>query len=632
MNQEPARRKWRGWTLIALAVYAGLSRTTVSEAADAVVTISSKPLHNGRINPMLFGNFIELLDDLCPGMWAEMLNDRGFEGVVPPAKWVYYDGSPTFCDRTWDKARDWSIETVGAFNGPRCARINGRDNRAVGLTQSGLSVNRGVSYRFSAWLRSDVANLRVLAVLKTALPDGRFVELASAVLAAPSSEWRRCSAQLDASGTTDRAVFELRVLGKGTLWVDKLSLMPAESVGGELNGWRRDVVEAIKASHPSVIRWGGSVVDPGGYRWKNGIGERDRRVPFENLNWGRIDSNDVGIDEFCQFCALVKSEPLVCVSFSDGPESAADLVQYCNGAASSKWGGLRAANGHAAPYAVKYWQLGNEISGDDDAYIKKCTEFIRLMKRADPSIAIFSSFPSQKVLDALGKDLAYLAPHHYTRDLRACEADFQNLSSMIARTPGCGHLRIAVTEWNFTGGDWGLMRGRMLTLDGALLNARYLNLLCRYSNIVDIACRSNMTNSFCSGIIGTNGSTVLKRPSYHVMRLYAEHALPIPLTVGKAPRGVDVIACADDKRRNICIFVVNSNREPVNVSLDLTDFGDQVAPLSVETVCDSFDMRQPDVMNNWQSADRVQTLSRQLTGCEVTLPALSVSAVRWGRR
>jgi len=77
-----------------------------------------------------------------------MLNDRGFEGVVPPAKWVYYDGSPTFCDRTWDKARDWSIETVGAFNGPRCARINSRDDRAVGLTQSGLSVSRGVSYRF----------------------------------------------------------------------------------------------------------------------------------------------------------------------------------------------------------------------------------------------------------------------------------------------------------------------------------------------------------------------------------------------------------------------------------------------------------------------------------------------------
>ncbi len=176
----------------------------------------------------------------------------------------------------------------------------------------------------------------------------------------------------------------------------------------------------------------------------------------------------------------------------------------------TEWGARRRANGHPAPYHVKYWQLGNEISGDDEAYIKKCRDFIRVMKRADPTIAILSSFPSQKVLDVLGRDLAYLAPHHYTRDLAACEADFANLSRMIARTPGCGHLRLAVTEWNFTAGDWGLGRGKMLTLEGALWNARYLNLLCRHSNIAEIACRSNMTNSFCSGIIGTRPGRPLK--------------------------------------------------------------------------------------------------------------------------
>jgi alpha-N-arabinofuranosidase len=617
---------------LALSVCASLSGFAVSNAADDELKISAKPLHTGRINPMLFGNFIELLDDLCPGMWAELLNDRGFEGVVPAAKWVYYDGSPTFCDRTWDRTKDWAVETSGAFNGPRCARITGPEDRPAGLTQSGLSVRGGASYRCSAWLRGDVANLRVQAVLKTALPDGKFVDLAAADLPAPGSQWRQSVVRLQSTGTSNQAIFELRVISKGTVWADKVSLMPAESFAGELNGWRRDVVEAIKASRPAVIRWGGSVVDPGRYRWKNGIGDRDHRVPFENLNWGRIDSNDVGIDEFCQFCALVRAEPLVCVSFSDGPESAADLVQYCNGAVSTVWGARRAANGHAAPYAVKYWQLGNEISGDDDAYIKKCTEFIRAMKRADPSVAIFSSFPSQKVLDTLGKDLAYLAPHHYARDLRACESEFNKLSAMIAHTPGCGHLRIAVTEWNFTGGDWGLLRGQMLTLDGALLNARYLNLLCRYSHIVDIACRSNMTNSFCSGIMGTNGSGLLKRPSYYVMQLYADHVLSIPLAVGESSRGVDVVACTDEGRRHVCVFAVNSSREPVNLSLDLAEFGDGFAPLAVDTVCDTLDMRQPDVTNQWGMPSRVQTLSRKLTDRTVTLPALSVSAISCVRR
>ena len=69
------------------------------------------------------------------------------------------------------------------------------------------------------------------------------------------------------------AVFELRAEGQGRLWVNKLSLMPDDN----RNGWRADVVEAIKEIRPGILRWGGSTVDPGHYRWKNGIGDRDRR-------------------------------------------------------------------------------------------------------------------------------------------------------------------------------------------------------------------------------------------------------------------------------------------------------------------------------------------------------------------
>ena len=96
------------------------------------------------------------------------------------------------------------------------------------------------------------------------------------------------------------------------------------------------------------------------------------------------------------------------MSFSDGAASAADLVDYCNGSKETTWG-ARAADGHPAPYKVKYWQLGNELSGDDDAYIKKCQEFIAAMKKVDPGIAILSSFPARKVFEVLGKDLSHVA-------------------------------------------------------------------------------------------------------------------------------------------------------------------------------------------------------------------------------
>jgi alpha-N-arabinofuranosidase len=585
-------------------------------AEPVVIKIPDQPLHDGRIRPTLFGNFIELLDDLVPGMRAEMLNDRGFEGIVPAANWVYYDGSPTLCDRTWDRSDAWFIERNGAFNGSRCARLD----VPAELSQSGLAIKAGETYRLSAYVRAE-GDVRLEAFLGVRKPDGTFADLAAANPDKPGDKWARVSASLKATGTSDHAVVRLRTRGKGKVWVDQVSLMPDSN----RFGWRADVIDAIKECRPAVIRWGGSAVDPGRYRWKDGVGDRDRRPPFRNEPWGRIDTNEVGINEFCQFCELVKAEPLVCVSFNDGPASAADLVAYCNAAADTSAAKKRAADGRPEPYRVKYWQLGNELNGNDDAYIKKCREFITAMKAADPSIALLSSFPAPKVVAELGKDLSHLAPHHYTRDLNFCEADFLKLKKLIAAGPAARHLRLAVTEWNFTAGDWGLGRGKMLTLEGALWNAQYLNLMGKHSDIVEMACRSNLTNSYCSGIIGTTPGGMVKRPSYHVMKLYAEHTKPIPLYAGRPADGLDVLICADEGRKHACVFAVNLRREPITVRLE----GPEVN--SMDAVVDTQDRRQPDVMNHADAPDRVKSVTLRGTGNTIILPALSACAIEFGK-
>jgi alpha-N-arabinofuranosidase len=41
-----------------------------------------------------------------------------------------------------------------------------------------------------------------------------------------------------------------------------------------------------------------------------------------------------------------------------------DLLEYCKGPASSAWGAKRAANGHPAPYNLKYIEIGNENGGE----------------------------------------------------------------------------------------------------------------------------------------------------------------------------------------------------------------------------------------------------------------------------
>src|SRR5437868_13106903 len=62
-------------------------------------------------------------------------------------------------------------------------------------------------------------------------------------------------------------------LGRGIyegIWVGENSKIP------NINGYRKDVVQALKAIHVPVVRWpGGCFAD--NYDWRDGIGPRDKR-------------------------------------------------------------------------------------------------------------------------------------------------------------------------------------------------------------------------------------------------------------------------------------------------------------------------------------------------------------------
>jgi alpha-L-arabinofuranosidase len=617
--------RFRLQTLTLILIAVGASPGTFATYGDgaAVITISAQPLSKGRIDRKLFGNFMELLEDVVPGMWAEMLNDRAFDVITPAADWCYYDGSPTTCDRHWDTNVTWYFDTTNAFNGERCARLMPQRFRIATLTQSGLTVKRGMSYDFSGYFRSDNPRLKVTIALRAQQPDGTSVNLALAKISQFSESWEARLTSLDSAGDSENAVFEIRAEGEGNLWIDKVSLMPSDNQ----YGWRPDIVRAIKELKPGIIRWGGSVVDPGGYKWKNGIGNRDLRTPFLNQVWGRIDSNDVGIDEFCRFCELVGAEPLICVSFSDGAQSAGDLVEYCNGSSKTKWGGKRGHNGHLAPYRVKYWQIGNEIGGDDPQYLAQVPDFIAAIRKASPTVEILSSFPSKKLLERAGNDLAFVAPHHYTTDFAACDREFNELADLFTNTPGCDDVGIAVTEWNTSAGDWGIGRAKQMTLQAALLNARYLHVLMRHCNKVKIACRSNLADSFCGGTIETRPGGLLKRPSYYTMQLYAQHSRPVPLESSASVESLDTFACAAQRGGGLTVFVVNSKADPIKCNLNFERFSVPVQTVSIISLSDQQAARQPDAMNHWSAPDRIVPKTQSIIGNELTLAPLSVNAI-----
>ena len=170
--------------------------------------------------------------------------------------------------------------------------------------------------------------------------------------------------------------------------------MPADNV----NGFRADMVSLLRDLDSGTYRWpGGNFVS--GYDWRNGIGDPDKRPPKYDYAWNTVEYNDVGMDVLMTLCTLLKIDPYLCVNAGLGDEhSAAEEVEYANGTADTPMGKWRAQNGHANPYHIKMWNIGNEVYGEwqlghlyVDQYALKHNAFAEAMKAVDPSITLIAS-------------------------------------------------------------------------------------------------------------------------------------------------------------------------------------------------------------------------------------------------
>jgi alpha-N-arabinofuranosidase len=535
-----------------------LSPSLGAAPAETRLIVTRDRLRDEPISPFIYGNFIEFLDHHVQGMRAQMLDDVSFEGILPPAEWCHWQRDKDVDDHPWLPTGEGAAEVIseGAFNGTKCCRLQSPG----GLRQGGLSIHAGKKYTLSLYARGEgpltVSLGRDLGPFVASYAEAQITDI--------GPEWSKHTVVLTPDTTDVNAELSLRLAGPGTLYLDQVTLLPEDHVVG----WRRDVVDAVRALKPNCLRFGGSAVIY--YDWKLGIGDPDRRVPFPNQPWGRMEPNDVGMDEFLQFCELVGAEPLVCASYNvGGPEDAAAQVEYCNGDASTKWGRLRAENGHPEPYHVRLWQVGNEQAGEE--YEARLASYCRAMRAADPSIEICSSFPTDALLERAADLIDYLSPHHYTPSLQAFENDLQAQRDRVARLGRGRHIRLAITEWNHTAGDWGGARALLATQYNALFCARALQVYQRNSDLVAIANRSNLTNSWWAGVVQTTRDSLFVTPAYYTMQLMSTHCGAWPLKVaGPVISPLDVMATTSDDGSRLTITVVNDSPDAVTATLDLS--------------------------------------------------------------
>ena len=95
-----------------------------------------------------------------------------------------------------------------------------------------------------------------------------------------------------------------------------------------------------------------------------GNGARAQRPRTRNDTWGLIETNAFGTHEFLDLCAQVGCEPVICGNLGSGSvQEMRDWVEYLNAPTGTVLADERAANGHPAPYGVRFWGVGNETWG-----------------------------------------------------------------------------------------------------------------------------------------------------------------------------------------------------------------------------------------------------------------------------
>ncbi len=202
------------------------------------------------------------------------------------------------------------------------------------------------------------------------------------------------------------------------------------------DGFRGDVMALVRELDMPITRYpGGNFVS--GYRWEDGIGPKEDRPTRLDLAWKSTEPNQVGVNEFMNWCAKANTEPMMAVNLGTrGAQNAQDMVEYCNFPGGSHFSDLRAEHGVEEPHAIKLWCLGNEMDGPWQMGAKTAREYgtlareaAKLMRLTDPSIELVVCGSSSwnmptfgawevEVLDECYNQVDYISIHSYFNNRR----------------------------------------------------------------------------------------------------------------------------------------------------------------------------------------------------------------------
>lgn len=399
----------------------------------------------------------------------------------------------------------------------------------------------------------------------------------------------------------------------GGVWVGPRSAIP------NVRGIRSDVVKALREIRVPNIRWpGGCFADA--YHWRDGIGPAAQRRERLNASWGNvIEPNSFGTHEFMDFAEQVGAEVFLSVNVGSGTmQESADWLEYLTADKPTALAKERAANGHPAPYKIKYLGLGNENwacggAFSDEGYVDAMKRFAVFSRNLNPvqtgnnamqRVAVGWDSGNDDYTEAVMKawkeknwawSIEAVSLHGYTipnswekkgpsvgfgedeyaKGIKATlkmKEWIAKQSAIMDRYDPEKKVALMVDEWGIwadpnPGSNPGFLQ-QQNTMRDAVIAALNLNIFMRNADRVRGTNIAQMVNVL-QAMIMTDGPRMLLTPTYHVYHMYVpfQGALQVPVSFDsgsyrfgeiEVPR-LDAVAARDPSGR---LWLALTNVDP----------------------------------------------------------------------
>ena len=526
-----------------------------SATAKAQVTIDIDAQQRGpKVSPMLYGIFYEDINHAADGgIYAELIRNRSFEDgprYGAPADmqgWTTYAAAPSQLTARLIQPTKKTPLLNSVQHNALALDIKASAALPVCLVNEGywgINAIQGRSYRLSFWAKTLKYQGTVKATLCSKDGSQLYAEtLVSGFPVAKAKGWTKYEATLTANDNDPLAQFALVFDGAGQVQIDMVSLFPPTFKNRE-NGMRPDLANMLWQLHPKFMRFPGGCFVEGqespdnAFRWERTIGPIEEREGHWNVNWGYRTSDGLGYHEYLQLAEDLGAKPLYVVnvgiwhggmtpydSIQPWIDECMNALEYANGPVTSKYGAMRARNGHPEPFGIEYLEIGNENNQPDprqqsDHYYERYEQFYKAIRAKYPEMKIIGNVvawgdDNPKWNSKLPVDLL---DEHYYRSPDWFAAAFHKYDTYNRQGP-----KVYVGEYAVTNGY-----GKLGNMNAALGEAVYMMGMENNADVVELASYApifvNENDArWRPDMIRFSSSRVMGTPSYYVQQLMPQH-------------------------------------------------------------------------------------------------------------